>query len=148
MGTIQGRRTVELAASPSEVYAVMADVDGYPEWQPDVKSATVLERDAEGRPARAVITQDAKVRTVEVSLRYRHDPPHEMAWTLEKGDVKAMDGSWVLEDLGNGRTRVTYSLDVDPGRALGLLLRGPVVQRVTDHVLDGTLGALRDHVDS
>lgn len=147
MGTIQGRRTVELAASPAEVYAVMADVDSYPEWQPDVKTATVLEEDAAGRPARAVITQDAKVRTVEVRLRYRHDPPHEMAWTLEKGDVKAMDGSWVVEDLGDGRTRVTYSLDVDPGRALGLLLRGPVVQRVADHVLDGTLGALRSHVE-
>lgn len=143
MGTIRGERSAEIAATPEEVYAILADVDDYPSWQSDVKSAEVLESDAQGRPATAEISQDAKVRTVKVRVRYRHDPPNLMSWTLDKGDLKSMEGSWRLEPDGDGRTRATYTLEVDPGRALGLLLRGPVVQKVTDHVMDGTLDALR-----
>jgi ribosome-associated toxin RatA of RatAB toxin-antitoxin module len=148
MATIRGQRSAELPCPASEAYAVLADVARYPDWQSDVKSATVLDEDAEGRPVRAEITQDAKVRTVTVRVRYSHDAPREMAWELESGDVKALDGSWRLEELSDGRTRATYTLAVDPGRALGLLLRGPVVQRVTDHVLDGTLAALRARVET
>lgn len=147
MGTIQAERSLELRASAAEVYAVLADVEAYPDWQGDVKRATVLDRDGGGLPARAEVVQDAKVRTVRVLVRYRHEVPSHMSWQLEEGDVKAMDGGWRLEDLGDGRVRVTYALEVDPGRALGLLLRGPVVQRVSDHVLDGTLSALRERVE-
>ncbi|WP_255450678.1 hypothetical protein [Conexibacter sp. W3-3-2] len=35
-----------------------------------------------------------------------------------------------------------YDLAVDPGRTLGLLARGPVVDQVRNRVLDGTLDAL------
>jgi ribosome-associated toxin RatA of RatAB toxin-antitoxin module len=144
MATIRGERSAELPAPIDEVYAILVDVDDYPRWQPDVKSVNVLERDDQGRPVLADITQDAKVRTISVRLRYTHHAPREISWRLDgKGDVKAMDGSWRLEDLGNRRTRATYSLSVDPGMALGLLLRGPVVHKVTDHVLDGTLQSLR-----
>jgi hypothetical protein len=45
----------------------------------------------------------------------------------EKGELKSVEGSWEFEDLGGGRTRVTYWLEVDLGRALGLLIRGPLV---------------------
>lgn len=40
--------------------------------------------------------------------------------------MESVEGSWKLEDLGGGRTRATYTMDVDPGRVLGLLVRGPV----------------------
>jgi hypothetical protein len=45
----------------------------------------------------------------------------------EDGDLKSIEGHWELEDLGEGRTRATYWLEVDLGRALGLLIRGPLV---------------------
>jgi uncharacterized membrane protein len=144
MGTIRGEKSTEVAAPIDEVYAVLVDVDDYPRWQSDVKSVKVLERDDQGRPLVAEITQDAKVRTLTVRVRYTHHAPREMTWRLDgKADVKAMDGAWRLEDLGGARTRATYSLSVDPGMALGLLLRGPVEQKVTDHVLGGALESLR-----
>jgi ribosome-associated toxin RatA of RatAB toxin-antitoxin module len=144
MGTLRGERSAEIQAPIDEVYAVLVDVEDYPRWQPDVKSVEVFERDSQGRPVLAGITQDAKVRTLGVRVRYTHHAPREISWRLDgKGDVKAMNGAWRLEDLGDGRTRATYSLEVDPGMALSLLLRGPVAQKVTDHVLDGTLDALR-----
>ena len=48
-----------------------------------------------------------------------------------------MHGWWRLEDLGDGRTRATYGLEVDPGRMLGMLLRGPVEGKVRDYLVGG-----------
>ena len=42
----------------------------------------------------------------------------------EKGETKALTGSWTFEDLGDGQHGRLYALDADPGRVLGMLLRG------------------------
>ena len=143
---ISGERTIEVAAPREEVLEALLDVEGYPDWQRDVKEAEVLDRDDQGRPLEAEVLQDAQVRKIRVRVRYDHRGEDGFSWSLVKGDVKAMDGSYVLEEAGAG-TRVTYTLEVDPGRTLGMLLRGPVVGRVTDHVMDGTLNALKAHVE-
>jgi hypothetical protein len=52
-------------------------------------------------------------------------------------------GWWDLEDLGDGRTRATYALEVDPGRMLGMLLRGPVEATVRDFLLGGAAEGLK-----
>jgi hypothetical protein len=52
-----------------------------------------------------------------------YEPPRRLAWTrVQSDDLDAMDGSWELEDLGDGRTRATYRLSVDPG-PVGFLAR-------------------------
>lgn len=138
---------MEIAAPRAEVLAALLDVEAYPEWQGDVKEAEVLERDAEGRPLESEVVQDAQVKKIRVRVRYEHDGDDGFSWSLVKGDVKDLKGSYALEDAGAGATRVTYGLDVDPGRALGMLLRGPVVDRVRNHVMDGTLKALKAHCE-
>ena len=35
----------------------------------------------------------------------------------EKGEVKSLEGAWTFDELGEGRTRATYSLATDPGLA-------------------------------
>jgi len=85
-----------------------------------------LERDDEGRPTLVETENDIKVRTVKTEVRFRYEPPTRLSWTQEKGDLKSVEGSWTLEDLGDGRTRATYEIDSDPGRVLGMPIRGPV----------------------
>jgi ribosome-associated toxin RatA of RatAB toxin-antitoxin module len=67
------------------------------------------------------------VRRLSSDIRFSYEEPHQISWVQEDGDLKSLEGSWKLEDLGGGRTRVTYWLEVDLGRALGLLIRGPLV---------------------
>lgn len=143
---ISGERTIEVAAPREKVLAALLDVEAYPDWQDDVKEAEVLERDAQGRPLESKVVQDALVKKIRVRVRYEHQGPDGLSWTLVEGDVKSLQGSYRLADSGTG-TSVTYTLDVDPGRALGMLLRGPVVDRVRDRIMDGTLKALRAHVE-
>jgi hypothetical protein len=72
------------------------------------------------------------VKKVRAWLRFDYDPPSGLTWEQEKGDAKWLTGSWEVEELGDGRTRATYALRTDPGRVLGLLLRGPVEGKVKE----------------
>ena len=61
--------------------------------------------------------------------------------------MKSVDGSWELEDLGGGRTRATFSLDADPGRMLGMLIRGPVETATRAIFVNGRPGELKRRVE-
>jgi ribosome-associated toxin RatA of RatAB toxin-antitoxin module len=127
MGTIDGSASTEIEAPIDEVYAVAADVEGSPRWQPEIKVAECIERDGDGGQALVHMETDAKVRRLGSEIRFSYEKPSRIAWVQEEGDLKAVEGSWELEDLGGGRTRATYWLEVDLGRRLGLLIRGPLV---------------------
>jgi hypothetical protein len=78
-------------------------------------------------------------------LRYAYEPPHEVRWTLERGDVRDVRGSWRLQG-DESATRATYQVAVDPGRRLGLLVRGAVADRLRAKVVDGTAADLVAHL--
>jgi len=126
MGTIGGSAETEIEAPIATVYEIAADVEGSPRWQPEIKVAECLERKG-GEQVLVHMETDAKVRTLGADMRFSYEAPTLISWTQEEGDLKSVQGSWELEDLGDGRTRVTYSLEVDLGRMLGMVIRGPVV---------------------
>ena len=148
MGVIEGERTVEIAAPVERCFEIAADIEHAPEWQGSLKEVEVLERDAEGRPELVDTRSDAKVKTVAARLRFSYEPPSGLHWVQEKGDTKALEGSWTLEDLGDGRTRATYALASDPGRVLGMLLRGPAEAKVRDFLLGGAAEGLKERTES
>lgn len=136
MGTIDGSASTEIAAPLADVYAAAADVEGSPRWQPEIKLAECRERDAAGNQVLVHIETDAKVRRLSSDFRFAYEAPTRIAWAQEDGDLKSVEGSWELEDLGDGRTRATYHLEVDLGRKLGLLIRGPLVDLLRGRMVD------------
>ena len=137
MGKLGGEASTELDASIEEVWDVIVDIESAPDWQDGFESVDVLERDDEDRVLVAETESDAKVKTVRNRLRFSYEEPHLIEWRQEKGDLKSLVGSWELEDLGGGVTRVTYMLEGDPGRMLGMLVRGPVEDRIREILVDG-----------
>jgi hypothetical protein len=142
-----GSASAEIDAPVDEVWAVVEDVLSAPEWQGGVVGMTALDRDADGRPTLVETENDIKVRTVKTQVRFRYDPPTRLSWTQEKGDLKSVEGSWTLDDLGAGRTRATYTLDSDPGRVLGMLIRGPVEAAVRAMLVNARPGELKQRVE-
>jgi uncharacterized membrane protein len=148
MGNITGDRSVEIEAPIERVFEIAADIAGAPEWQGSLKDVEVLERDADKRASLVETESDAKVKTVKARLRFSYDEPTSITWVQEKGDTKSLRGWWDLEDLGGGRTRATYGLDVDPGRMLGMLLRGPVEGQVRNFLLGGAAEGLKKQAEA
>jgi uncharacterized membrane protein len=148
MGLITGDKSVEIDAPIERVFEIAADIKNAPEWQGSLKDVEVLEKDGDKRAALVETVSDAKVKTVKAVLRFTYDEPTRIEWTQEKGDVKSLKGWWDLEDLGGGRTRATYALEVDPGRMLGMLLRGPVEGQVKNFLLGGAAEGLKEHLEA
>ncbi len=148
MGVIKGDRSVEIAAPIERCYEIAADVENAIEWQGSLKDVEVLERDGERRPLLVETESDAKVKSVKSVLRFSYDPPTGIRWIQEKGETKSLTGWWTFEDLGDGRTRATYGLETDPGRVLGLLLRGPVEAKVRDFLVGGAAEGLKEKAES
>jgi uncharacterized membrane protein len=148
MGTIRGERTVEIDAPVERVFEIAADIEHAPEWQKSLTDVEVLERDGERRAKSVETESNATVRTIRSRLRFQYEPLSAITWDQERGDVKALRGWWHFEDLGGGRTRATYGLEVDPGRMLGLLLRGPAEGKVRDFLVGGAAEGLKERAEA
>ena len=148
MAHMTGSASADIDAPLDQVWDVVEDVLTAPEWQGGLDAMRALETDAEGRPALVETETDIKVRKIKTKVRFAYDAPTRLSWSQEKGDLKSLDGSWTLEDLGDGRTRATYSLDGDPGRVLGMLIRGPVEDGLRRVLVNARPGELKERIES
>jgi ribosome-associated toxin RatA of RatAB toxin-antitoxin module len=147
MGKINGSSSTEIEAPIAAAYAAAADIEASPRWQPEITVSECLERDADGNQVLVHMETDAKVRRLGSDLRFSYEQHRRISWVQENGDLKSLEGSWEFEDLGGGRTRVTYWLEVDLGRALGLLIRGPLVGVLKGQLLNTMPGRLKRFVE-
>jgi carbon monoxide dehydrogenase subunit G len=147
MAHMGGTADAEIDAPLDAVWAVVEDVLTAPDWQGGLVAITALEHDVEGRPTLVESVSDIKIRQVKTQVRFSYEPPTRLSWVQEKGDLKSVEGSWQLEDLGGGRTRATYTLDGDPGRMLGMLIRGPVEAAARAVLVNARPGELKARVE-
>jgi ribosome-associated toxin RatA of RatAB toxin-antitoxin module len=148
MAVLTGSSTAEVEAPIEQVWALVEDVERAPQWQGGLKGMQALERDDEGHAILCQAEADARVRTIKSTVRYTYNAPTTLAWRQEKGELKSVDGRWELEDLGGNRTRATYWLEVDLGRVLGLVIRGPLVDLLRAMMVDSRAGELKRAVES
>jgi uncharacterized membrane protein len=147
MGTIGGSAGIEIEAPIEAVYAIAADGEGATRWQREIQVAECVERGPDGSQALVRMETETSVKRLSSILRYSYQPPTRVAWVQEEGDLKSVVGSWELEDLGDGRTRATYSLEADPGRILGLAIRGPVVGVLRSRMVETMPAKLKAFVE-
>jgi Polyketide cyclase / dehydrase and lipid transport len=147
MARLGGSASAEIDAPLPQVWAVVEDVLTAPQWQGGLDKISALEHDGDGRPTLVETENDLKVRRVKARVRFRYDGPGRLSWTQEQGDMKSVEGAWELADLGDGRTRATYTLDADPGRVLGLVIRGPVEAATRAIFVNGRPGELKRRVE-
>ncbi len=147
MGSLKASWTTEIDATLKRCYEIAADIENAPKWQKTLEEVEVLERDEEGRALVVETVSDAVVKKVHSQLRFSYDPPGGLSWEQEEGAPKWLIGSWDLVDLGEGRTKATYKLEADPGRMLNLLMRGPIKDKVKEHVTRGAAEGLKEFAE-
>jgi hypothetical protein len=130
--------SVTVNAPLDQVLAFLRDIDNQKNWFPGNKASEVLERTAEGLPARARLVNDVKVAKDEFELDYTHNDTG-FSWTLVAPTKvqKTQVGSWSLTDKG-GSTEATMSLTVDTS----LPLPGFVQKKTVKDTLKGATSGL------
>jgi carbon monoxide dehydrogenase subunit G len=136
MGTLSGTASAVIEAPIEVVWAVVADVESAPAWQGGFEGVTAHEPDGH-RPATTSDTHTHKrVKRFTARVSFAYEPPHRLAWRQEHGDLKAMHGSWLLHDLGAGRTRATYALHADPGALLARFVKGALEAKLREELIE------------
>ena len=148
MAVLTGSSTAEIDAPIGQVWAFVQDVERAPDWQGGLKGVHALERDGEGRAVLCMTESDVRIRTIKSAVRFTYNGPTTLTFRQEKGELKSLDGRCELEDLGGNRTRATYSLEVDLGRVLSLVIRGPLVDLLRAMLVSARAGELKRAVES
>ena len=138
-------RTETIAATLDAVWAVVADIEGYADWHPFFSEVAVRERDDDGRVLVAACSHVTSVVTLHTELRFAYEDGVDVRAAGKGQDLKSMTGGFRLA-AGGGGVALRHTLNVDPGLKIGLLLRGPVEERVRRGVLDGAFRGVRGKV--
>lgn len=142
----QATERTTISAPPERCYAVVADIERYPEWAVDIKDVRIDERDGEGRPSVCTFRVAAFGRSTSYTLEYDYrDAPRVLAWRQRDGDVTAkLDGRYVFDPSVGGGTDVTYHLEVE----LRVPIPGFVKLRAASRVMTTALRDLRIRAES
>ena len=117
------RKSALVPQSCAKLFALVDDVERYPEFLPWCSSTQVLERDA--HTTRARIDVDYHGLKSHVTTRNAKDEPHRMTLELEEGPFERFSGEWTFKPLGNEGCRVEFALEYQAeGGAVAALLEG------------------------
>lgn len=134
-------RSIEIAAAPAQVMAVLTDFAAYPRFLPDLHEVTVLRAEADAWEVRFTLQV---IRRLSYTLQLTRPDPLRLTWTLLEGAFRSNDGSWTLEPLQGGQaTRASYQIDVQ----LGLYVPGNIIHSLVDTGLPQTLARFRDETE-
>lgn len=133
--------SIDMAAPPKAVLAVISDFSGYPQWVDSISTAEVLTSTGERADTVRMVLNHPLV-SDDYVLAYQW-APDKVSWRLVQGTLlKAMDGSYVLTSLPEG-TRVTYTLVVD----VHLPMIGMFKRKAEKAIIDGALQGLKRRVE-
>jgi ribosome-associated toxin RatA of RatAB toxin-antitoxin module len=137
--------TTEVFATPSEVMAVVADFEAYPDWVGNLEEVKVLARDRRGRGTRVAFRLRTPMGDQAYTLAYRYQPKDAgVTWTYVEGTLDDLAGSYELDPSDDGTTKVTYRLEV----ALGVPLPGLVKRQAAKQIVRSALADLKRRVES
>ena len=141
----QSTQSIVIDAGPSAIMAVIADFPNYPAWASSVKSAEVVEDGPDGRARRVEFVLDAGVVRDQYELSYVWVGDQRVDWKLVHGQMmRSQVGSYVMDEIEDGRTRVTYTLAVD----LAIPMLGLLKRKAERVVMDTALKQLKKRVEA
>lgn len=138
-------QSIEVAATPERVMAVIADFPEYPRWVAAAKQVDVVEDGPDGKPKVVRFVLDAGVIKDTYDLVYTWSPDGlRVSWELVRGGIqKAQSGSYTLTPTGAGSTVVTYELMVD----LTIPVIGMLKRKAEKVITDTALKELKKQVE-
>jgi ribosome-associated toxin RatA of RatAB toxin-antitoxin module len=124
---LSGQATRSVRAPATECFAVLAAVDRYPDWYPDVISEVeVLERDPAGQPRRARtqlhLSWGPVVRDFDPVLGIELETPAvvRLARVSDEPSANTFEATWRLRETGSTEVAIALRATLDVPRFLPL----------------------------
>jgi carbon monoxide dehydrogenase subunit G len=131
--------SIVIEAPLEDVMEVIEDYEAYPEWA-DVRSVAVTQRGEGGRATEVAYEVDVPVLgKATYTLTYRYAPGDTgLSWVTKeaRGAIRDIRGEYLLDEMGEGDTKVTYRLGVELGVLVPGFLRTEGAKRVIENALE------------
>jgi uncharacterized membrane protein len=139
------KSTVTIEAPISDVQKTLSELDKYPEWSTQIKSAESLATDDQGRITKIKMSIDAGVMKDRVVLDYDwSQAPEKIIFSLDEADLlTSMDGAYTFKSIDSETTEVTYELGVSLSMSIPDMMRKKA-EKVT---IDAALAQLKSHLE-
>lgn len=120
--------------APQRMFALVRDVEAYPEFLSWCSGARVLSDDG-----------TEQVASIEISIagfhqrfttRNRLDPPGALDMHLEEGPFRRLEGSWRFTPIGEEGCRVALRLEFEVANRILAMAFEPSFSRVADRLVD------------
>ncbi|GGS01727.1 hypothetical protein GCM10010269_45790 [Streptomyces humidus] len=121
--------SIDVDATPDDVWAYVIDPSHLPEWQASAVSAEAVDPGPPDVGSRVRVTRHVGSREMPMTMEYtEYDPPH--AWSLQgiDGPVRGRFHGEILPIDEGRRSRVIMDLDFE-GKGMGRILVPLVVRR-------------------
>jgi ribosome-associated toxin RatA of RatAB toxin-antitoxin module len=137
-------RSAIVEASADRVYALVDDIEAYPQFLPWCKEAQVRSRGAAG--TRATLTAGMGGLRQTFTTLNKGSPPESIEMRLVQGPFRHFAASWRFTPLSAGACKVEFSLEYEfASRAIGKLLE-PLFHGIADTMVDAfTRRAMERH---
>jgi len=140
------KNSIQIDAPVADVTALLFDPAGYPEWSSAIKSASVLEKDGEGRAIKIEMMIKAGQVKDRVILDYDWSKaPNALTFALDDADMLTeMTGGYTLTDNGDDTTKVEYELTVALSMPVPAMMRTKAERDTIDLALKELKAKLED----
>jgi hypothetical protein len=140
------KNSIQIDAPVADVAALLFDPAGYPEWSSAIKSASVLEKDGEGRATKIEMMIKAGQVKDRVILDYDWSKaPNALTFALDDADMLTeMTGGYTLTDNGDDTTKVEYELTVALSMPVPAMMRTKAERDTIDLALKELKAKLED----
>jgi ribosome-associated toxin RatA of RatAB toxin-antitoxin module len=127
-------RTALVPYTPAQMFALVADIERYPEFVPWVVGAKVLKRDENG-----VIGQLEMERAglrEKFTTRNVLEEPVRMSLALVEGPFRLLDGLWAFDALGDRGTKIRLNIRFEFSSPLTAMLLSRTFEKSCAEMVD------------
>jgi ribosome-associated toxin RatA of RatAB toxin-antitoxin module len=135
-------RSALVALPPSELYALITDIERYPEFVPGCTVARI-----ESRGEREVVATLGIRRgglDTEFTTRNTLDPDRSVAMRLERGPFKALEGIWSLRPVGESGCEVSLRLRFEFANRFTGMMFSPMFEQTAASLVDAFVARARE----
>ena len=137
---------ISIDAPIEAVQKALFELDKYPEWSSQIKSAEALARDDQGRITKVKMIIDAGMMKDRPTLDYDwSQAPNKLSFSLDEADLlTSMDGVYTISAIDADTTEVSYELGVSLSMPVPAMMR----QKAEKATIDAALAQLKSHLEA
>lgn len=136
------KRSALVPYTAEQMFALVEDIERYPQFLPWVAAAQLLERTAQQVVGRLEMHR-AGMREI-VTTRNMLTPPREITLELVAGPFKTFEGRWTFEPIGEDRgSRVSLSIHFEFANSMLNLLLSRSFEKSCNELVDAFVARAR-----